>query len=221
MRFIKRFRSLIFPYELRLKNYLKIKPFILWDWYYRRQCTNPPPSIIKHKILLRNGIKGANWIETGTFTGETTKVLSKNYPRVHTIEASKECLQIAKGYVGRKSNINFYQGTSEDLFESILQKQKGSINIWLDAHFSSGITYQGFNLSSIISELLSISKNINKFDQIAVFIDDIDGHFFDPKSYPKIDYYVEWANNNKLKWLIENNIFIAKTKIIETELNIR
>ena len=29
------------------------------------------------------------------------------------------------------------------------------------------------------------------------------------------------ANNNKLKWLIENNIFIAKTKIIGSELNIR
>ena len=52
-------------------------------------------------------------------------------------------------------------------------------------------------------------------------VDDIDGHFFDPKSYPEIDYYVEWANNNKLKWLIENNIFIAKTKIIRSELCIR
>ena len=221
MSFIKRFKSLIFPYRLRLENYLKIKPYILLDWYYRRQCTNPPPSIIKHKILIRHGIKNANWIETGTFIGETTKVLSKNFPRIHTIEASKECLQIAKRYVGRKSNVNFYLGTSEDLFDSILQKQKGCINIWLDAHFSSGITYEGSNLSSIISELLSISKNINKFDQIAVFIDDINGYFFDSKSYPKIDYYVEWANNNKLKWLIENGIFIAKTKIIGSELNIR
>ena len=221
MSFIKRCKSWIYHYKLRLKNYFYIKPLILWDWYSRRQCTNPPPSIIKHKILLRHGIKFANWIETGTFIGETTKFLSKNYPRVHTIEASNECIQIAKRYVGRKSNITFYQGTSEDLFESILQKQTGCINFWLDAHFSSGITYEGSNLSSIISELLSISKNINKFDQIAVFIDDIDGHFFDPKSYPKIDYYVEWANNKKLKWLIENNIFIAKTKIIGSELVIR
>ena len=221
MRFLKLFKSMIYPCILRLKNYLNIKPFILWYWYSRRQCTNPPPAIIKHKILLRHGIKFANWIETGTFMGETTKVLSKNYPRVHTIEASKECLQIAKRYVGRKSNITFYQGTSEDLFESILQKQKGSINIWLDAHFSSGITHKGSNFSPIISELLSISKKINKFNQIAVFVDDIDGHFFDPKSYPKIDYYVEWANNNKLVWLIENNIFIAKTKIIGSELCIR
>ena len=221
MRFLKSFKSMIYAYKLRLKNYFKIRPFILWNWYCSRQCTNPPPSIIKHKILLRQGIKFANWIETGTFMGETTKVLSKNYPRVHTIEASEECLQIAKRYVGRKSNITFYQGTSEDLFESILQKQKGSINIWLDAHFSSGKTYKGSNLSPIISELLSISKNINKFDQIAVFVDDIDCHFFDPKSYPKIDYYVNWANNNKLVWLIENNIFIAKTKIIGSELCIR
>ncbi len=220
MKFIKSFKNLISNYRLIFKSSLSIKPLILWNWYYRQQCTSPP-SIIKQKILLRHGIKLANWIETGTFTGETTKVLSKKYPTVYTIEASNECFKIAKRYLGSKSNINFYKGTSEEFFEPILQKQKGSINIWLDAHFSGGITYKGSNLSPIISELTCISNNINRFDQIAIFIDDIDGYFFDPETYPKIDYYVNWANKNKLDWIIENNIFIAKTKILASDLSIR
>ena len=203
---------------MRLASYLRIKPLILWDWYGRRKCTNPPPSIIKHQILLRHGIKLAHWIETGTFVGDTTKFLSKNFKRVFTIEASEECLKIAKKHLGNRSNIAFYSGTSEDIFEPLLKKQKGSINIWLDAHYSGGITHKGSNLSSIIKELSVISNNINQFDQIAVFIDDIDGHFFDPISYPKIDYYVEWAKNNKLDWIIENNIFIAKTRFNRVEL---
>ena len=77
-------------------------------------------------------------------------------------------------------------GTSEDFFDSILQKQNGCIIIWLDAHFFSWITYEGSNFSSIISELSSISKNINKFDQISVFIDDINGYFSIEKLIPKL-----------------------------------
>ena len=77
MKFKKIYRFYIYPYKLRLASYLRIKPLILWDWYGRRKCTNPPPSIIKHQILLRHGIKLAHWIETGTFVGDTTKFYQK------------------------------------------------------------------------------------------------------------------------------------------------
>tara|TARA_Y100000589_G_scaffold327792_1_gene370373 strand:+ start:2006 stop:2197 length:192 start_codon:yes stop_codon:yes gene_type:complete len=50
----------------------------------------------KTSELLRHGIKLANWIEIGTFVGDTTKFLSKNYKRVFTIEASEECLKKTK-----------------------------------------------------------------------------------------------------------------------------
>jgi len=134
------------------------------------------------------------------------------------LRLQKNVLKKLKKHHGNRSNIVFYSGNSEDIFEPSLKKQKGSINIWLDAHYSGGITHKGSNLSSIIKEISVISNNINQFDQIAVFIDDIDGYFFDPISYPKIDYYDEWAKNNKLDWNIENNIFIAKTRFNKVEL---
>ncbi len=222
MNFLKKFhRFYLLPLRLRFRGYLQIKPLILWQWYRRKKCSVPAPNIIKHQILLRHGIKLANWIETGTFVGETTKLLSKHFPGVFTIEASEECQKIAKRHLGNRSNISFYSGTSEDLFESIIKKQKGKINIFLDAHYSGGITFKGSNLASIKKELSDISNNISKFDQIAVFIDDIDAYYFDPKSYPKIDYYAEWARNNKLDWIIECNIFIAKTRFNKAELCIK
>ena len=131
----------------------------------------------------------------------------KKFQTVFTIEASEECLKIAKKHLGNRSNIAFYSGTSEDIFEPLLKKQKGSINIWLDAHYSGGITHKGSNLSSIIKELSVISNNINQFDQIAVFIDDIDGHFFDPISYQKLITMlsglkiINWIGSLKITYL--------------------
>ena len=50
---------------------------------------SPSPRIVKNRVLLRNGLENAIWVETGTYRGDTTKFLARNSRKVFTIEPSK------------------------------------------------------------------------------------------------------------------------------------
>jgi len=172
----------------------------------------PCPNFIKNSVLLRNGIEGATWIETGTFLGDTTDILSKSSKMVYSIEPSSELVDKAKIRFANKENIKIIKGLSEEELPLLLQSpqlDKADLNFWLDGHFSAGITYKGPIETPIIEELIAIEKNMSRFNGIAVFIDDIRG--FQPNSeYPELGYLVDWANRNNLIWHIEYDIFVAK-----------
>lgn len=189
-----------------------MRPFKLLAWYFKTGCSNPIPPFIKHKLLLRHGSIGSTWVETGTFIGQTTRYLAKNFPMVHTIEASKDCITIAKFMSGRfPKKIRFHEGTSEQCLDGICSLLDGSVCFWLDAHYSSGITYKGEEKTSISSDLKIIEKNIDRFESIVVIIDDLLACHLD-SNYPSLDTYVDWARKNKLQWHIEHDIFIAKSR---------
>ena len=189
-----------------------VRFFKLQAWYMKTGCSNPIPPFIKHKLLMRHGIIGSTWVETGTFIGQTTRYLAKRFPMVHTIEASQDCINIAKLLSNRfAKKIKFHEGTSEQCLDEICSSLSGNVCFWLDAHYSSGITYKGDVKTSISSELKTIEKNITKFDSIVVIIDDLLACHLD-SNYPSLDEYVDWAKKNKLQWHIEHDIFIAKSK---------
>ena len=83
-------------------------------WYKKERFTPPSPSFVKQSVLLRHAVDNATWIETGTYLGSTTSILSERFPIVHTIEPSKECLQIARQNLKAFKNIIFHNGCSED-----------------------------------------------------------------------------------------------------------
>ena len=72
---------------------------------------------------------------------------------------------------------------------------------------------QELPLYSIVQELDLIEKYRNNIGELAVFIDDIRDFDADLNSgYPSRDVLVTWANRNNLKWNIEQDIFIAKSR---------
>ena len=189
-----------------------VRPLKLVAWYLKTGCSYPIPPFIKRKLLLRHGSIGSTWVETGTFVGQTTRYLAKNFPVVHTIEASKECIIISKILSKRYSKkIRFHEGTSEKCLDGVCSLLSGNVCFWLDAHYSSGITYRGEEKTSISSELKIIEKNLKRFDTIVVIIDDILACHLD-SNYPSLDNYVDWARKNNLHWHIEHDIFIAKSR---------
>jgi hypothetical protein len=108
--------------------------------------------------------------------------------------------------------VTIIHGTSEDVFPNLLPRLSGSINFWLDGHFSSGDTFKGENETPIKFELQAIENNLDSFQNIAVFIDDIRcfGNVIPEYStYPSLDFLVSWANRNSFNWTIQNDIFIA------------
>lgn len=173
------------------------------------------PTFVKQKILLKHAVKNSNWIETGTYIGATTGFLAKRFPYVHTIEPSEDCLKIAKSNLNGFKNIIYHHGTSEQTLDEIFLNLSGNLCLWLDGHFSGGITFLGDKECPINFELETIDKNKKKFDKLVIFIDDIASGFNDHGNYPSIDFYVDWARKNNFNWFIEQGIFIIKSSNLD------
>lgn len=182
------------------------------DIWEKTGFASPSPHFVKQTCLLRNGIPGSTWVETGTYLGETTEVLSRNAKHVHTIEPEPNLCQAAKLKFTNKSNVTVHEGTSEDIFPELLPSISGDVSFWLDGHFSAGNTFQGENDTPILQELTEINKNLHRWDRVVVMVDDM--RCFNPNlpsysSYPEKSVLVDWANSNNLFWTIEHDIFIA------------
>jgi hypothetical protein len=162
---------------------------------------------------LRNGLPDATWVETGTYIGDTTSVLSKVAKMVYSIEPEPTLFSKAEQRFRNTSNVKIIKGLSEDVFPKLLPTISGNICFWLDGHYSEGITFKGPQDTPIIDELTVIGRNITKTSKIVVMVDDI--RCFDPKNpeysaYPPVDVLVDWARKHNLIWHIEHDIFIAK-----------
>lgn len=58
----------------------------IYKEWEQRGFTAPSPHLIKQAVVLRNGIPGATWVETGTYMGQTTELLSRHGSKVYSIE---------------------------------------------------------------------------------------------------------------------------------------
>jgi hypothetical protein len=182
------------------------------DWADRGFAA-PSPHFVKQTVLLRNGLPDATWVETGTYMGDTTSVLSKVAKMVYSIEPEPALFSKAEQRFRNTSNVKIIKGLSEDVFPKLLPTISGNICFWLDGHYSAGDTFKGPQDTPIIDELAVIGRNITKISKIVVMVDDI--RCFDPKNpeystYPPVDLLVDWAREHNLTWHIEHDIFIAK-----------
>jgi hypothetical protein len=180
----------------------------------RRGYAAPSPHFIKQACLLRNGFPAATWVETGTFLGQTTELLSRHAARVYSIEPEPKLFARAQKLFVSRKHVEVLNGTSENVFPELLPRINGDVNFWLDGHYSAGITFKGLQDTPILDELACISRNIDRFDRVCVLIDDI--RCFNPSlkeysSYPSLDTLVAWATSHKLNWHIEHDIFVART----------
>ena len=196
--------------NFNLNDFFKI--FLLYKWFKLKRFSPPSPPFVKRDVLYRHGIKDSTWVETGTFKGDTTKMLAKFFRTVHTIEPSTHLIKRAKKVLLNYKNIYFHNGTSESCFEDVCQSIDGDISFWLDGHYSSGETFQASLSTPIKHELDVIKRNKSRFSNMVILIDDLRCSFREKSDYPPLDYYVSWAKSMNYIWYIEHDIFIIKSK---------
>tara|TARA_B000000557_G_scaffold41404_1_gene30327 strand:- start:183 stop:812 length:630 start_codon:yes stop_codon:yes gene_type:complete len=206
-------------------KFRSIKHFI-WSFKNRKSLKNwrarnfspPSPDVIKHQILMNNNLKDSLWIETGTYYGETTKLLSKISKKTISIEADKNLFETSNRILKKFKNVEILNGKSEDLLDKVISKNLNFKNvcIYLDAHLcqdhlKNTKTFGNENKATpVLNELEIITKYLANFEKIVVLIDDIrlfQGKF---QNYPNKNTLVNWCKENDFLWEIEQDIFICK-----------
>ena len=195
-----------------LKN---LRSFKNWK---KRDFNPPSPEFIKHQILKNNNLTNSLWIETGTYYGDTTKILSIMSQKIITIEADEFLYKKAKDKFSNVKNIECLNGKSEDLLLKAIESNLNfkNICIYLDAHLcndhlrNKSTFGKEDNATPIKLELSIIEKFLNKFNKVNILIDDIRLFDKDFQNYPNKKFLVDWCFKNNLSWDIEHDIFICK-----------
>lgn len=126
----------------------------------------PPPQLIT-KLATDFSIK--NFVETGTYKGNTAIWASQYFNKVLTLEYSRELYDEAVRQFHSISNIEFIFGDSRTELSQIVERLEGISLFWLDAHWSGGLTYGDNDQCPLIEEINII--NNSDFDNF-IFIDD-------------------------------------------------
>ena len=81
-----------------------------------------------------------NFVETGTYVGDTAEWASSHFENVITIELSERYVEYAKKRLASLANVKILHGDSGELLREIVPSLKGPSIFWLDGHYSFGDT---------------------------------------------------------------------------------
>ena len=98
------------------------------------------------------------FVETGTFTGETTVWASTHFSTVHTIERAEGLYNEHYERLRQLPGVTPHLGDSREILPGILE-QIGDANIlfWLDGHWSGGVTAGEGDECPLMGELQSLA----------------------------------------------------------------
>jgi hypothetical protein len=114
-----------------------------------------------------------NFVETGTYLGDTISELASTFHTCFTVELSDSLHAAATQRLSAFSNVNCLLGDSASVLPQILRSLDGPALFWLDAHASGGATANS-GRGPIFGELDAIFAHGCKAH--VILIDDARGH---------------------------------------------
>lgn len=162
-----------------------------------------PPSELM--LRLRDKYELKEFIETGTYHGNTAVWAASHFTNVITIEYSKEIYEETVARHGKIQNINFIFGDSRSVLKMIVPKLTHSAIFWLDSHWSGGKTYGENDECPLTEEIYAI--NMSMYAHF-VFIDDARLFTSPPprphriEQWPSVDEVIEVLRSGNQKYYI-------------------
>lgn len=180
-----------------------------------------PPTELILQLMERYELR--NFIETGTYYGNTAVWAASHFDNVITIEYSREIYEETIARHGKIQNINFMFGDSRAALQSIVSKLTRPAIFWLDSHWSGGKTYGQNDECPLIEEILAIVKSKRAH---FVFIDDARLFMSPPprpnriEQWPSIDEVIEAIKSGSHKYYIVlfEDVIIAVPEYVEQDV---
>jgi hypothetical protein len=148
------------------------------------------PTELVSQLTIQFDVK--NFVETGTYYGDTAIWASKYFENVLTIEYSKELYDHTRIKYQNIDNINFLFGDSRTQLNKLITSLDSPAIFWLDAHWSGGLTY-GENDQCPLLEEINIINN-SQFEHF-ILIDDARLFTSAPQPPQRID---QWPNVSEI-----------------------
>lgn len=147
---------------------------------------------LKHAFLnhLASLSHAKNFVETGTYEGNSTSTAAAIFEHVYSIELSPQYHAHAMQRFINQNNVHLYLGDSAKMLPVLLNEIEGKTILFLDGHYSGGSTACGNVETPILEELIAIKNST--LDKPIILIDDI--RFFTrfiPSDYPSLAYIEE------------------------------
>jgi hypothetical protein len=119
-------------------------------------------------LQLRDKLDLKAAVETGTYLGDSARVLAQHFDRVWTIEIAEHLWKAAKES-HTLPNVEFILGASQDVLSGI--DPGGPSLYWLDGHWSAGVTGGQAYECPVLAEVQELDK-LPQAASSAVLIDD-------------------------------------------------
>jgi hypothetical protein len=166
----------------------------LWLFDGRPQSDQGIPHEAKALYLLRaiRAIDATTFVESGTYLGDMVALLLPYVEEVHTIELSPELHGRAVERFRADPNVHLHLGDSGVLLAEVLEGLDDPAVIYLDGHYSEGVTSRGALDTAVREELRAIAESSERH---AVIIDDARGFGVWP-DYPSTEEIATFVRGN-------------------------
>ena len=128
-------------------------------------------SLMKYRVLraLAKRVAATCLIETGTFRGVTAARCARVFDTVLTVELDVKLAAQAKAYLAKYRNVTVYQGDAVALLPQMLAHSGATrCVVFLDAHYSGGMTARGEVPEPAIAELDLLAQHSDRIAGIVI-----------------------------------------------------